>query len=989
MSGEGSDESGGKRDWVPNAARAWSRYALRRSCQACSESAGRATGTSTMGRIQDEWRGLQVRLGGLWAWCRTPVGERWLSMAMCGTAAAAVTHATLLLLSPLIYDGELWRRIVNRPVLMVTSAAILAAILIGRSGRHRWAGFLGSRYFWSYPPLSLAVFVGMVAYSGLALLPPMSTHAVIPATWLLLTPLIAAVFVGAQAIWPRLVTSSDPAAQSTPSTPGSAAGRDAARIDESLDALLRWISTDTPVTTSADDRFEMTTVARRIANRLANAQGKPPSIAILGRRGSGKSTIRNLVQHEMRAVPRFLHITISLWPFESAEAAVRGVLRAMIDEVGRHVNVLPLRGIADEYASVVAASAPRLREFVSAANQATPEGAIDRLRGILDAIQLHCVLWIDDLERFAGEDTLSPANAGIREVERLGPIRALLHLLDHQDHISVILCDASLHSRFDVDKIAQYIERPPDLNPELVWRVIERLRSACRGGYPRPFIDAATKGERDRITVPDSEIGRWVWLHDAFDTDTIGWAIGRICRTPRTLKSGLRAAAEAWNALCGEVDLDDVIVASLLRAARPDVFLLLATHTDHFRSPNRSDLLADAHGKAPPPHDADVAMDAFLEREETASERRAVEIVVKFLFPAFRGGLVTGSDQTWMRPQGFAGPFATDYLQRYLTLVPIVAAESDQLLLSAIRQWRNGKPSDLIASMLNPDVSARVARFVHQFTPSDCCRLLVDVVAALLIQRMDGESRNALPSQLIHVGGMLLAARQGAWVDESELVSALQSAIDRAMGDDLSLALAVIRVFAWEQSGPGRSLLSDASRTELSRRWCDCMVRAFVEPGTGNIVKALQGCVGSALYLACLPFGVARESKMLKPLWPGLSSAILSAISLGGAPILRQVLPFVTWDEDMETQPPLLYSVKVDMKDWLGGGGGGVQVDGGSIERLFDVLRFIEVVREVDLTGLQDGRDSVRARALQRWARSTQTEPRGLEPERDGSPAPS
>lgn len=942
-----------------------------------------------MGRIQAEWRGLQVRLGGLWAWCRTPVGERWLSMAMCGTAAAAVTHATLLLLSPLIYDGELWRRVVDRPVLIVTSVAILATILIGRSGRQRWAGFLGSRYFWSYPPLSLAVFVGMVAYSGLALLPPMTTHAEIPATWLLLAPLIAAVVVGAQATWPRLVTPSDPAAQSTPSTPSSAAGRDAVRIDESIEALLRWISSDTPVTTSADDRFEMTTVARRIANRLANAQSKPPSIAILGRRGSGKSTIRNLVQHEMRAVPRFLHITISLWPFESAEAAVRGILRALIDEVGRHVNVLPLRGIASDYATVVAASAPRLREIVSAANHATPEGAIHRLRGILDAIQLHCVLWIDDLERFAGEDTLSPAEADIREVERLGPIRALLHLLDHQDHISVILCDASLHSRFDVDKIAQYIERPPDLNLELVWRVIERFRSACRGGYPRPFIDAATKGERDRITVPDSEIERWVWLHDAFDTGTIGWAISRICRTPRALKSGLRGAAEAWKVLCGEVDLDDVIIASLLRAARPDVFLLLATHTDHFRSPNRPDLLAEAHGKKPPPHDADVAMDALLAREVTASERRAVEIIVKFLFPASLGGLVTGSDQTWMRPQGFAGPFATNYLQRYLTLAPIVAAESDQLLLSAIRQWRNGEPSDLIACMLNPDVSARVARFVHQFTPSDCCRLLVDVVFGLLGQRLGGKNRDERPPQMIHIGGMLLASRRGARIDESELVSAVRSAVCRSAGEDLALALALIFVFAWEQSGPGWLLLTEESRTELGHHWCDCMVRAFVEPGTGDLVEALQGCKGDSLYLACFPFGVARGSRSLKPEWPGLADAILSAITLGGAPTLRQVLPLVTWDEASGTQPPQPFGLEVDLADWTGGGGGGVQVDVGSIRRLFDLPRFTEVVCAVDLTGLEDGRDSVRARALQRWARSAQTEPGGLEPERDGSPAPS
>src|SRR5262245_25796288 len=105
---------------------------------------------------------------------------------------------------------------------------------------------------------------------------------------------------------------------------------------ESFGKLSDWLIDDRPLVSSDDDMFQHASIAQRIAERLL--EPKPPAQAVVGRLGAGKTTLRNLVMAaiaRLGAERRLQIVPIELWPYETSRAAVEGVIRTLIDTLGR------------------------------------------------------------------------------------------------------------------------------------------------------------------------------------------------------------------------------------------------------------------------------------------------------------------------------------------------------------------------------------------------------------------------------------------------------------------------------------------------------------------------------------------------------------------------------------------------------------------------------------------------------------------------------
>ena len=117
------------------------------------------------------------------------------------------------------------------------------------------------------------------------------------------------------------------------------------------------MSDDSPVKSAADDAFGHVRIAVRMASRLV--QDKPPAQAVVGRLGSGKTTLKNLVIDALEREPggtRVRLVPAELWPYETPRAAVAGVIRSLIEKLSREVNVLSLRGVPGAYAEAMSAA---------------------------------------------------------------------------------------------------------------------------------------------------------------------------------------------------------------------------------------------------------------------------------------------------------------------------------------------------------------------------------------------------------------------------------------------------------------------------------------------------------------------------------------------------------------------------------------------------------------------------------------------------------
>jgi hypothetical protein len=610
---------------------------------------------------------------------------------------------------------------------LATATLVFVVTVLWPLGRGRWMAFLGFRHFWTYPPLWPAIATALLLMAmytgGTASWEPVLEH--LESLWWLVAqiPQWMWLAVGAGAIALVVFTEdSAPRAQA----PGHS--------DDGLAALVGWLRDDREIESPQDDRFGHDVVARRIVERLTKSDGENPTMAVVGPLGSGKSTIRRLVEHHLKSHRSIQTLNVSLWPFDSAEAAVAGILRSVVAALGQHVGTLPLMGLSERYVSAIERVGGRwgvLARFLGRESQ--PGSTLQRLALIATAAGIKLVLWIEDMERFTGADRLPPDEAALREAERLGPILSLLVLLDRCDSISVVVGDTSLRSRLDVGKIARFVESPPRLEPVQIWRQIAILRSAC---LAEPYIDPAGDQYRETLSPPadESKFNIWAWSIKGTEP-RVQEAVAILTNTPRVFKSALRLTWETWERIGGEIDIDSVLVASVLRVSRPDIFALVDEHVDLFRLGFRDAFAgSDSNGRS---HPVMMQLDALLARENTERERNAVKALIGFVFPA--------AMRTWNRddefiscPQGLSVLRHADYWRRYLSLPEVGQGFSDQGALRSIAAWKARKESDLLARLIEPRRASQIGTFVGQFSPSELCRLLADIAGALRDESASG-----------------------------------------------------------------------------------------------------------------------------------------------------------------------------------------------------------------------------------------------------------
>jgi hypothetical protein len=570
---------------------------------------------------------------------------------------------------PLFLDLPLW-------VVVVGSACVL--MLAVRLGWGRLSALIGVRHSLTYPPLWFAGALG----AALVLTLPARIWSIrhsfgfesiaqkigmVGAACAGGAGLSLVVFAMVDRFRRRIV-----AAPSFPSKRRVALG--------TFEDLRRWLKTDRPVTSEADDAFALTSMAERIARRLL--EPSPAAQALVGAFGSGKSSVLSLVQEKLgrrsgaagvRLVP------VAVWPFDTSRAAVEGIIQSLIDKVGAEVDVLALRGLSESYVEAMSAASSWVGALARLQGGRSPNETLQAIDRVAITTGLQFVVWIEDLERFAGRPEESD--------EKLNPIRALLFGLDQLRAVTVVTATTSLRLRFDLEKIARFVEEIPRLPERDVVRLLGVFRQGCRalGDYIDPASAAARK-KLDDLTREERGAADLfgVFMHGIVD------ALPELCATPRTLKQALRACLDAWETLLGEIDFDDLLVVSVLREGQPDAFALLQSYLSYWRGLGPRDEKESREVRA--------AWDAALRNTVPDGQtRKAVQIAISLVF-----------EPTDDRPQGLRQHAHADYWLRYMTRDTLRASERDQPVLRALTR---GDDAEIARLLADQDASGAVEDF--------------------------------------------------------------------------------------------------------------------------------------------------------------------------------------------------------------------------------------------------------------------------------------
>ncbi len=663
-------------------------------------------------------------------------------------------------------------------------------------------------------------------------------------------------------------------------------------IGADFNALRAWLRTDDEIQDFTEDAFQHSRIALRIVERIAaaaqGALGRCPTFALVGELGAGKSSILQLVRASLEERQlldrRILVVSASLWPFDSPEAAIKGILTSIEAAFSKITSTSSIAHAPEIYLKAIENIDKRLGLLTELlAKERTPADALEAYSRLATLVGVHVVIWIEDMERFerseAGGDS------------RAGSIRALLYQLQRFDRLTVVLASDNLTARVDFHKISQFVESIPPLEIGTVWPVISRFRTGCLAMFSPGEVDPAGDA-RDELSQKTDE--SLPFLESLLGSQsTLKGAIAYFCNTPRILKFSLRAVLDAWDVLHGEIDFDDLLIMGLLRAARPEIFALVekySTALSHGPSKHRRDLQKNDEA-------FETELRALLDGD--APSKLAIDELLKFVFPRRSKGSAE------IKPQGMSVWTPHDYWRRFLSLAALVPSERDQPVLRAILDWNNGATSALVSLISDPERQLVVEQFVRLVTQPRLRALFEELVHVrsrqdtacwpAVDERMDGTR----PPGIISVWRMFHRVREADDLDEVALAVSVERALKEAVPQNLRLGHEVFHYFVTADSQVS-PLVGGAAAVAVTG-----LLESLLLGYAGHsaaLVAALRGSYRFTLWWICWRLDRIRAKQHLSGVpfagWKALADTILEAARTDPGVLLPQIPWFFVFFED-------------------------------------------------------------------------------------------
>lgn len=576
--------------------------------------------------------------------------------------------------------------------------------------------------------------------------------------------------------------------------------------------LIRWIQHDNPVDDEKSDIFGHRHIAFRIIDRVVRGKSdsQDMSQAIVGRFGSGKSTVLALAKHHLqkRANLGLKIIDIPMWPYSTSRAAAIGVIESLIKALSEEVNTLSLRGVPAAYAEAIS-SAPGGRIALAALRPSIehPANVLKSVDEVARVIGVHYVVWIEDLERFS---------LGTEGEEKLEVVRSLLHSLHKLPSFTVVTATTDLSHRVDMDKIARFVERIPDLPTETVQHICSLFMQEWRNLAVRSDCVEVAIQSPWYSTAEDYRYRKALLSEGVY---CVSPGIASLLTAPRLLKRVLRQCQESWRQLLGEVDLAQLFGICLIRECQPRVFsvvdknvdILRGFQEDQFKKVDGSPL-ANVWGEFK------EAMDGLSEVESDAIESLLKEIFIKRATPISLQGFGVNVNHV-------------DYWNRFSSQLDIPRTARDQYVIKALR----GDDMNTALDVLNDKrYGAGAAVHLARLIPAE--RLVACLVP--LTHRYVKESANrrgaAAGGLGTHSGfGVLASALRGHPDREdvsSNLVQAVSDAIDCCISEYAFDCLYSLELLVFSEARPHQSsLLLKQNRVLLRKRMLDKLVMGLID----------------------------------------------------------------------------------------------------------------------------------------------------------------
>jgi len=328
----------------------------------------------------------------------------------------------------------------------------------------------------------------------------------------------------------------------------------------------RWSnSVEAPIKKMSEDLFSRAGSVERIVEHI---RSNKRMIALLGPMGSGKTSILNItLQSVEECRPNAVVVRTDIWKAKSPEKLPEIIINDIVKVLDGVCDTVDLRGIPLAYRRIGAAEPSGiLHRLFSLENRYTSLHGLDQLCDVLEVLDRHIVLVVEDLERL-------PRSFGITHVSRfLWSIREI-------HRCSTIIAMDPKRTRMDFAKLCDSIELVPNLPLTDVAKVLIDHHKYWTSHHDDLSPQSNPNGRDKLDLVMANKRGIRLYLVNQLHGIPIRM-LSTLLNTPRSVRQALRRINDVWNELHGEVNLDDLIILSVLHSSAPSVFQFIVTNIE-------------------------------------------------------------------------------------------------------------------------------------------------------------------------------------------------------------------------------------------------------------------------------------------------------------------------------------------------------------------------------------------------------------------------
>lgn len=492
--------------------------------------------------------------------------------------------------------------------------------------------------------------------------------------------------------------------RSEPPAPETTPANEAAPIVAPNEPMEIRYSSDKPIESKDDDRFNRWPFAKRIADTLAG-RIDPSSVVIglYGAWGEGKTSALRLMETALANHAHVICVRFNPWHFQTEEKLLRGFFATLATALGRSLptkteevgqllerygGLLSLASVSLTGADVTGGAA---RDIGKALSTVELDELRSRVERILGEAKKRVVILIDDIDRL--------------DRQEIQTIFKLVKLSADFNHTSYVLS-------FDDEMVAAALgEKYGGGGTESGRAFLEKIIQVPLHLPPADELELRSitfKGVEEALKQAEIELTQT--QIDAFVRHFVDGLEPRL-KTPRVAKLYANALLFALPILKGEVNPLDQLLIEGIRVFYPNLYVFIRDNPQYMMPQDT------AHSRIEEADKEKVvsAINSALDAQGVADKERVIQRLLLVLFPrlgAFVGGMSYGSDwnETWEREQRVC---SSAYFDRYFSYA-IPARDVSDVFVSAFLERVRTDPGATEKSLQELAEKGALSRFIDK-----------------------------------------------------------------------------------------------------------------------------------------------------------------------------------------------------------------------------------------------------------------------------------